>query len=214
MDRPLAVLSDFDGTITVEDVAEVLLARFATGEWEEIERLNRAGVLGTRETMARQFDIVHATREELADCFRREARMDPTVPSFLRFCTSRGIPFEIVSEGLDFYLDELMKMWGLDVPVRTNRAVFEDGRIRIEYPHADPTCTLCGTCKLDRVFQMRVAGYRVVYVGDGDSDLCPAVEADEVFAKARLADLCEAEGIAYHRFRDFADVEREMTAWR
>ena len=79
MDRPLAVLSDFDGTITVEDVAEVLLARFATGEWEEIERLNRAGVLGTRETMARQFAIVHATREELSDCFRREARMDPAV---------------------------------------------------------------------------------------------------------------------------------------
>ena len=111
MDRPLAVLSDFDGTITVEDVAEVLLARFATGEWEEIERLNRAGVLGTRETMARQFAIVHATREELSDCFRREARMDPAVPAFLRFCKARGIPFEVVSEGLDFYLDELMKVF-------------------------------------------------------------------------------------------------------
>jgi len=214
MDRPLAVLSDFDGTITVEDVAEVLLARFATGEWEEIERLNRAGVLGTRETMARQFAIVHATREELSDCFRREARMDPAVPAFLRFCKARGIPFEVVSEGLDFYLDELMKVWGLEVPVRTNRAVFEDGRIRIEYPNADPTCTLCGTCKLDRVFQMRVAGYRVVYIGDGDSDLCPAVEADEVFAKRRLAELCDAEGIAYHRFDSFSDVEREMRGWR
>src|SRR5437867_1175186 len=203
MDRPLAVLSDFDGTITVEDVAEVLLARFATGEWEEIERLNRAGVLGTRETMARQFAIVHATREELVDCFRREARMDPTVPAFFRFCRARGIPVEVVSEGLDFYVDELMKMWRLDVPVRTNRAVFVDGRIRIEYPYADPTCTLCGTCKLDRVFQMRVEGHRVVYVGDGDSDLCPALEADEVFAKGRLAELCEAEGIRHHRFRDF-----------
>ena len=214
MAERLAVLSDFDGTITTSDVAEDLLARFAPKEWEEIERLHRARLLGTREVMARQFALVHAGREELVEYARRNATMDPGVPAFLRFCRGRGIPFEIVSEGLDFYLHELIKQWGLDVPVRTNRAVFEEGRIRIEHPFADPSCNLCGTCKLDRVFELRVSGHRVVYIGDGDSDLCPAVEADTVFAKRRLAELCETEGIAYRRFESFSEIEREMKGWR
>jgi len=213
-DAKIAVLSDFDGTITTTDVAEDILARFASPQWEDLERLHRSRVLGTRETMARQFALVHAPREELVEFARATAKMDPAVPAFIRFCEDRGIPFEIVSEGLDFYLHELIKSWGLGVPVRTNRAVFADGHIRIEYPYADPFCTLCGTCKLDRVFQLRVAGYRIVYVGDGDSDLCPAVEADVVFAKRRLAELCDSEGIAYRRFDTFSEIEREMRGWR
>ncbi|HTD81351.1 MAG TPA: MtnX-like HAD-IB family phosphatase [Thermoplasmata archaeon] len=210
----IAVLSDFDGTITLTDVAEDLLARFAPGVWEEIERLHRARVIGTRETMARQFALVRAGREELVEFAKRTARMDPAVPSVVRTCKERGIPFEIVSEGLDFYLHALIKSWDLDVPVRTNRAVFEGGRIRIEYPFADPSCTLCGTCKLDRVFELRAAGFQVVYIGDGDSDLCPAIEADRVFAKRRLAELCESEEIAYTPFEGFVEIREEMATWR
>jgi len=211
---PFAVLSDFDGTITTEDVAEVLLTRFAPGAWEPIEALHRARTIGTRETMARQFALVRATREALVEAARRDARMDPAFPDFLGFCRSRGIPFEIVSEGLDFYIEPLLEDWGLDVPVRTNRAVFGGGRVSIEYPFADPGCTLCGTCKMRRVFELRLAGHRVVYVGDGDSDLCPAVEADVVFAKTRLAELCDSESIPCVRFETFAEVRKAMEGWR
>ncbi len=211
---PFAVLSDFDGTITTEDVAEVLLARFAPGAWEPIEALHRARAIGTRETLARQFSFVHEARARLVDFARANARMDPAFPAFLAFCRSRGIPFEIASEGLDFYIEPLLRDWGLDVPLRTNRAAFDGGRIRIEYPWADPGCTLCGTCKMRRVFELRLAGRRVVYVGDGDSDLCPAVEADAVFAKARLAELRGSESIPCVRFESFAEVQREMEGWR
>jgi len=210
----LAVLSDFDGTITTVDVAEMILERFAPGKWQPIEALHRARTIGTRETMARQFALVRGDREAFLELVRSEARMDPAFPAFLRFCRSRKIPFEIASEGLDFYVDALMERWGLDAPVRTNRTVFDGGRVRIEYPFAEPGCTLCGTCKLRRLFELRVAGHRVVYVGDGDSDLCPAVEADVVFAKRRLAELCGSEGIPHHPFETFADIQREMEAWR
>ncbi len=211
--RRVAVLSDFDGTITTTDVAEAILARFAPPEWLDLEVLHRARTLGTRETMARQFALLRGDPGPWTDFVRREARMDPAFPAFLRFCQTRGFPIEIVSEGLDFYVHDLMKMWGLDVPVRTNRAVFDGGRVGIEYPFAEPGCTLCGACKLRRLFELRAAGHQVVYVGDGDSDLCPAVEADVVFAKGRLAELCDAESIPCHRFGTFADVEREMRGW-
>src|SRR3990170_145275 len=208
--RRVAVLSDFDGTITRMDVAEAILARFAPPEWWEIEELHRARRLGTRETMARQFALLRGDPGPWIDFVHREARMDPAFPSFLRFCREHGFPLEIVSEGLDFYVYDLMKMWGLDVPVRTNRAVFDGGPGGVEDPLPGAGGLPCGGGEPPGA----VAGHRVVYIGDGDSDLCPAVEADVVFAKERLADLCDSESIPYHRFETFADIEREMRTWR
>lgn len=209
----LAVLTDFDGTVTRTDVAEDILQEFAPPEWWAIEEEHRARKIGTRETMVRQFALVHATEEEMLRFVDGHVGLDETFPAFVAACRSRGIPVEIVSEGLDFYLHHLLRKWHIDVPVRTNRTAFEGGNVRIAYPYADPTCSLCGTCKLRRLFEMRVEGYRVAYVGDGHSDLCPAVEADVVFAKKELADLCREEAIDFIPFDTFADVQRELGRW-
>lgn len=206
----LAVLTDFDGTITRTDVAEDILKAFAPPDWRDIEELHRARTIGTRETMVRQFALVHAPREDLLRFVDAHAEIDDSFPGFVAYCRSRGVHLEIVSEGLDFYLDFLLRKWRLDVPARTNRTAFDGADLRISYPYADPTCSLCGTCKLRRLFDLRVAGYEVVYVGDGHSDLCPAVEADVVFAKAELADLCREEAMDFIPFDSFADVQREM----
>lgn len=208
----IAVLSDFDGTITVEDVAELLLHEFTGDAWLAIERQHAR--IGTRETLHRQFDLVRAPQDRVLAAAKRLARLDPAFPPFLAFCRARGIPVEIVSEGFDAYLDPLLRMWNLDVPFRTNAAAFREDRIEITHPYADPTCTLCGTCKMKRVLELRAAGYRVAYVGNGISDICPALEADLVFAKADLERLCLEHERAYVRFRDFADVQRGIAEWR
>lgn len=208
-----AVLTDFDGTITRTDVAEELLQEFAPPEWWEIEELHRARRIGTRETMSRQFALVHAKEEALLRFVDGNVRIDETFRDFVAFCQAGRIRLEIVSEGLDFYLRFLLKKWGIDVPARTNRTTFEGGRIVISYPYADPTCNLCGTCKLGRLFELRVEGYRIAYVGDGTSDLCPAIEADLVFAKGDLAELCREEAIDFIPFEAFSDVRRGLESW-
>ncbi len=199
--------------MTRTDVAEDILEEFAAPEWWEIEEEHRARKIGTREAMIRQFALVHSTEEEMLRFVDGRVRLDETFPAFVAWCGRRGVPLEIVSEGLDFYLRHLLRKWRISVPVRTNRTTFEGGRVVISYPHADPTCNLCGTCKLRRVFELRTQGYRVVYIGDGHSDLCPAIEADVVFAKKELADLCREEEIDFLPFDTFLDVEREMARW-
>jgi 2-hydroxy-3-keto-5-methylthiopentenyl-1-phosphate phosphatase len=208
-----AVLTDFDGTITLTDVGEAILDEFAPVNWWEIEELYRARKIGTRESMARQMALVHAREEDLLRFVDRVAVIDETFRDFVAFCRSRGFILEIVSEGLDFYVRHLLRKWHIEIPVRTNRAIFEEGHIRTEYPWADATCTLCGTCKLLRVFQLRAQGYRTAYVGDGHSDLCPAFEADLVFAKAELAELCRTEAIEFIPFNRFSDVQRSLGVW-
>ena len=207
------MLADFDGTVTRTDVAEDLLEEFAPAEWWDIEEEHRARKIGTRETMIRQFALLHAPEAEMLQFVDAHVQLDETFPDFVAYCRSRDILLEIVSEGLDFYLRHLMERWRLSLPVRTNRTVFDAGRVVISYPYADPTCTLCGTCKLRRVFELRTQGYQVIYVGDGHSDLCPALEADMVFAKKELADLCREEEIDFIPFDTFADVQREVDRW-
>jgi HAD superfamily phosphoserine phosphatase-like hydrolase len=206
----LAVLTDFDGTITRTDVAEAILEEFAPATWWEIEELHRARKIGTRESLARQFALLRAKQADMLRFVDSHVEPDETFRDFVAFCEGRGIRLEIVSEGLDFYVRHLMRKWDLQVPVRTNRAVFEEGSIRIEYPWADATCTLCGTCKLLRLFELRAQGHSIAYVGDGHSDLCPAIEADLLFAKAELAQLCNQEEIEYIPFERFADVQRSL----
>lgn len=208
-----AVLTDFDGTVTRTDVAEDILEEFAPPEWWDIEEQHRAREIGTRETMIRQFALVHATQEQMLRFVDGHVRLDETFPAFVAYCRRRGILLEIVSEGLDFYLRHLLDKWRISLPVRTNRTTFEAGRVHISYPFADPTCNLCGTCKLGRLFELRTQGHRVVYVGDGHSDLCPAIEADVVFAKKELAELCRDEEIDFIPFDTFADVQKEMDRW-
>ena len=207
-----AVLSDFDGTITRTDVAEAILDEFAPATWREIEDLYRGRKIGTRDSMVRQFALVHAREEDLLRFVDRTAVVDETFRDFVTFCRSRDIILEIVSEGLDFYVRYLLRKWDINVPVRTNHAIFEEGHVRIEYPWEDATCRLCGTCKLLRLFQLRSLGYRTAYVGNGHSDLCPAIEADLVFAKDELAELCRIEEIDFIPFERFADVQRRLGA--
>jgi 2-hydroxy-3-keto-5-methylthiopentenyl-1-phosphate phosphatase len=208
-----AVLSDFDGTITRVDVGEAILEEFAPPQWREIEERYRARKIGTRESMALQLALVRAGREELLHFVDRIAVIDETFREFVEFCQAQGLVLEIVSEGLDFYVEYLLQKWDLQVPFRTNHTIFEEGRVRMDYPWADATCKLCGTCKLLRLFELRTAGYRTAYVGNGHSDLCPAIEADLVFAKSNLADLCRTEEIDFIPFDRFSDVQRGLGAW-
>ncbi|TLZ52892.1 MAG: hypothetical protein E6K18_01900 [Methanobacteriota archaeon] len=207
-----AVVTDFDGTITKRDVAELLLQEFTGDAWLEIEREHAR--IGTRETLVREFDLVRATRLQILAAAERLAEIDPTFPTFLAYARRNGIPVEIVSEGFDTYLGHLLARWGLDVPFRTNHAEFDDDRIELSFPYADATCTLCGTCKMDRVLALRAAGYRVAYVGNGISDICPALEADLVFAKDDLAALCRKHEREHIPIRDFGDVQRGIASWQ
>jgi 2,3-diketo-5-methylthio-1-phosphopentane phosphatase len=207
-------VSDFDGTITEKDVANLILDKYAYPQWLEIEKEYKARKIGTREAINREFALVKASREELTAFVDEAASLDPHFKEFLGFLGDTGEKLEIVSEGLDFYIRFLLKKWGLDLPLRTNRTSFKGRMMNIAYPHRDPRCSLCGTCKMGRVLELRGKGYEVVYFGNGYSDICPALEADKVFAKGQLTVLCEEEDREFMPFNDFGDVVKEVRTWR
>ncbi len=206
---PFAYLCDFDGTISPRDIGAALADRFSPeGAAGRLPLLDEwlAGRAGHRELTEAQCALLSLTEDE-ALAFTRTFRLDPHFAPFVREALGRGDAVMVVSEGLDFYVrDHLARAGFPDLPWAANHAVFEDGRLRVEFPFADPACPSCGNCKAQHVRRYRGRGFHTVLVGDGTSDRHGAAAADSVLARGSLLEWCRAEGRAHLPFADFGDV--------
>jgi 2,3-diketo-5-methylthio-1-phosphopentane phosphatase len=113
-----------------------------------------------------------------------------------------------VSDGLDFYIDAILKKNNLqDIEFFSNVTVFQDGnKLSIEFPRMNDLCEKCGTCKKDVLREQRSNYDRIIYVGNGYSDVCPAKDADLVFAKDVLYETCRQDGTACVHYENFRDI--------
>ena len=202
------VLCDFDGTTSVRDVQNMLLDHFLGEDWRKIVQAALAQGKKSSEYMPRIYTDWRTTREEMIRVIDEKAQIDPYFPEFVAYCQQKGYHLEIVSDGLDIYINHLLAKEKLDfIPFTSNRLVFDNDKARIESPFQSDFCGLCGNCKKQRVLAARKADAQcVVYVGDGISDECPAAISDVVFAKDRLLAYCQEHHIPAQPFVDFSQV--------
>lgn len=207
---PFAYLCDFDGTVSPKDIGAAFADRFSPqGAAGRLGLLDEwlAGRAGHRELTEAQCALLEVGGEDEALAFTRTFRLDPHFAPFVREALARGDAVMVVSEGLDFYVrDHLARAGFGDLPWAANRALFENGRVRAEFPFADPACAACGNCKAQHVRRYRGRGFHTVMVGDGTSDRHGAAAADSVLARGSLREWCRAEGLACVPFEDFGDV--------
>ena len=205
----LAYLCDFDGTISPQDIGAAFVHAFSpdgAASREEVLAAWLDGRMGHRELTRLQTSLVTVGPEE-AIAFTRRFRLDPQFAPFVREALGRGDAVMVVSEGFDFYVRDHLERAGLgELPWAANHAVFEHGKLRAEFPFADPACDDCGNCKAQHVRRYRALGYHTVLVGDGLSDRHGALAADTVFARGGLAEWCRAEGRPWLAFEHFGDV--------
>jgi 2,3-diketo-5-methylthio-1-phosphopentane phosphatase len=207
--KRLLVITDFDGTLSLTDVGYEVLLKFSRQGWDDIDRDYCEGRIGSMEAYGRICAILGGTREAMLQFVAENTVIDPHFKEFYAFCRKSGIDVKVVSDGLDFYIDFILKKHGLsDIPFYSNVMTFCDGMpLSIEFPHANETCNKCGTCK-SNILESCQAGYeKIVYVGDGYSDLCPAQKADLVFAKGILwTRLSRKEQKGVRKYRSFREV--------
>jgi HAD superfamily phosphoserine phosphatase-like hydrolase len=168
------------------------------------------GEMGHRELTEAQCALLRVTADE-AHAFAMAYALDPHFAPFARRALARGDRVAVVSEGFDFYVRDLLERAGLgDLPWSANRLLFEDGRVRPEFPSLEGGCGRCGNCKGAHVRMWREQGYGTVLIGDGLSDRCGARAADQVLARRDLLAWCRAQGIAATPFEDFADIQASV----
>ena len=202
------ILCDFDGTASPMDVGNELLDRFTGDGWEEIDRDYCAGKIGSRAAYTRIAPLFRGTRTKMLEYVLATATLDKDFVSFCRLCRQNGIDLKIVSDGLGFYIEALLIKHGLtQVEYFANRTVFEgDERISFEFPGASEDCGRCGNCKRAILQRCRAAYSRIIYIGDSYSDICPAKDADLVFAKTILYEKHSTNGNHCIYFETFSDI--------
>lgn len=205
---------DFDGTLSVRDTVDTLLARFAPPEWETIEAQWLAGEISAVECMQRQIGLVQADHVTL-ESFFRGIQLDA---SFLPFHqhVSQFAKIAIVSDGLDHAITISTRHAAFpQLPVYANHLSFVPDGVSLSFPFLNKECTDGnGVCKCAVAHDLaQECGGPVVLVGDGKSDACLARKADVVFAKGSLVNYCIQQGITYQPFQSFADVLAKVRKW-
>ncbi|MCV9941147.1 HAD-IB family phosphatase [Boseaceae bacterium BT-24-1] len=194
---------DFDGTISLGDTTDLILAQFADWQWQVIEAEWVAGCFGSRECLRRQTELIRASPAAL-DAFAATVEIDAALHAVLAACRVTGTPVTIVSDGFDRVIRNVLARHGIEgIPIVANhlRPVCGD-RWELSFPNAVDGCD-GGVCKCDVACNRRRF---FAFAGDGRSDFCVVGNAAVIFAKAQLADHCRQRGLPFVPFNSLSVV--------
>ncbi len=204
------VQCDFDGTVTMEDASFVMLDTFARGDWRELNREYEAGRITVGRFNEDAFALVKATKRALLGSIKGKVSIRPGFQEFAACCRRRGFRLVIVSNGLDFYIEEILQNVGLpEIEVHAAHTVFHGGRLTVQYVGPDGS-VLDDAFKEAYVTQHLNENYRVVYVGNGSSDFLPARKCHYIFATGTLLKRCDEARVERTAFDDFYEVTRAL----
>lgn len=207
------VQCDFDGTVTYKDVSFLLLDEFAGPQWREYWEQYQDGRITVGQFNELAFSMVKASRQEMLDYIDMRFRVRPGFRDLVEFCGNKGYRFVIVSNGLDFYIREILKRLGVeDTEHHAAESVFNSAGMKVRYMAADGSVVNQGF-KESYVEMFLKEGYRVAYIGNGSSDFAPASRCQLVFATDGLLEHCKKHGLPCVPFTIFADVVKALETW-
>jgi 2,3-diketo-5-methylthio-1-phosphopentane phosphatase len=208
------VCLDFDGTVTQADVLDDLVARFAVDDsWKTVEAQWQAGQIGSYECLRQEFSLLRITPDQL-DKFLDGVRLDPGVGRLFQLFVDYGVPVTILSDGVDCFIRKILERSGIrNVAVRANAMIQRGDRLELLCPHRDAACQVAAAhCKCHSARDLHQSGRRVIYIGDGRSDLCPARKVDLIFAKGTLAAHLALEGVPFIPFATLGEVSAILSS--
>jgi 2-hydroxy-3-keto-5-methylthiopentenyl-1-phosphate phosphatase len=204
---------DFDGTITIEDASFLILDTYIPGKWQSLFEEYQQGKMTVGEFNSTVFSIVRADKKSLLNMIREKVSVREGFPEFVEYCRSNGYRIVIVSNGLDFYIEDIIRRFGFnDVEVHASNTVFNENGLVVRHRGPDGKY-LDADVKAAYTEYFLGQGYRVIYLGDGRSDVIPASKSHHVFATGSLVEYCDSEKIPYIPFTDFHQVVKVMERW-
>lgn len=201
---------DFDGTITEEDVSFFLLDKFAQGDWRRLFQQYREQEISVGDFNTRAFAMVKADEHRLLEALEGNVKVRAGFDELVRYCREEGLRFVIVSNGLDFYINAVLKDVGLsDLEVHAAQASFHPTGMKVRYVGPDGK-TVDDGFKDAYIESFLRLGSRVIYIGNGDSDIAPAKRAHRVFATGDLLAYSRENNLDCRPLTDFREVVQEL----
>ncbi|MFC1873245.1 MtnX-like HAD-IB family phosphatase [Chloroflexota bacterium] len=201
---------DFDGTITEKDVSFLLLDAFADGNWRQLLNEYKEGKIAVGDFNTRAFAMVKTGRKTLIDYMRGKVKIRKGFGELLDYCRGKDFRFVIISNGLDFYIETILKNLGVDgIQVFAARTQFDSLGMRVAYIGPDGK-SLQNNFKETYTRLYLEEGYRIAYVGNGISDGPAASLSHQIFAREGLLTYCNKKHLRHTIFNDLTDVTKGL----
>ncbi|MDI5791416.1 MtnX-like HAD-IB family phosphatase [Bacillus licheniformis] len=93
----------FDGTITTNDNIISIMKQFAPEEWTALKDGVLSKDISIRDGVGRMFNLLPASlKEDITAYVLKQAETRPGFKEFVSFLDEKGLPFYVVSGGMDF----------------------------------------------------------------------------------------------------------------
>lgn len=209
--KNLAILIDFDGTITTEDTNDKLVQVFSNEEIEKFMKENDEREMTYIGYMDKLFSKLRIREEEYLKFILNEIELSPGFIEFYNEAKKANIPIAIISGGFSNGIIPFFKKHGIDdVEVYANSLNFQGNIISLDFYHKRyPNCCHmghCGNCKTIHINNFKERYEKVIFIGDGITDEPVASQADIVFAKDGLLAYCKEQDIEAIPWNDFFDI--------
>lgn len=226
MAPPAIIFTDWDGTVTNQDLNDYLTDNIGYGytRRRELNMAILAGTVSFRDGFRDMLHLIHKPFPECIDYLLEHITLDPGFRAAYDYCHAHDIPIVVVLLGMRPIIHALLvKLVGADAAenieiVSNDVAIADDGlwdivyRDDLSFGH-DKLLALKPALEA-RAADPALANQKIFYCGDGVSDLSAAREADLLFAKEGmdLITFCEREQVPYRVFQDWAGILRDVRA--
>jgi 2-hydroxy-3-keto-5-methylthiopentenyl-1-phosphate phosphatase len=203
----IEVFTDFDATISYEDLGDELFLRYGQIEPFRTQAINK-------EIDAKEYwRAICATLQPNVDLefvknFALEYQIDPYFKTFIDFCNTNDIDVSIISDGFTQYISPILERENINhIKVYCNELKCDGDKLIPHYSGASESCTcFCASCKRNAMLNHSEGEKIIIYIGDGITDFCAAEHADVIFAKKELAAYCNKNRIPHYTFKSFFDI--------
>jgi len=209
----LKVFLDADNTFIHGDAGNVLVSRVGDKKHDLMLQEFRVGNIPATEVFRRSAKSAGPLNPVRVRQVLGRYELDPGFRRFVEFCGERHVELHVLSDGLDYTVEEILNIHGLTgISVFANHAVLvlmgDAGEVGldVEFPHTDAECNRCACCRRNIMLTRSGNDDIVVYIGAGVLNECPVRYADIIFAKGALQTFCQQENISYYVYETFDDI--------
>ncbi|MSP64052.1 MAG: hypothetical protein EXR24_01690 [Ignavibacteria bacterium] len=205
------IFTGFDGTISNGDVCDNFFSEYS--DYTKVNELYNEMLnhkITATDFWNKSFELLVNINPNNLNDFVSKQSIDGSFVKFDSFCKENNIPLIILSDGMSFYIKQILEKYKILLPYYSNNCEIINNRLIPNFPFTDSDCTSCANCKRDHMLTKSSDDQIIILIGNGKSDMCPAHYADIVFAKDDLLKYCESKNITYYSFQSFSDIENQM----
>lgn len=191
----------------------MILDAFAKGNWRAILQKYTDGEITVGEFNRRAFNLVNASQETMLDYIKDRVNVREGFKEFVKLCQEKSLRFVIVSNGLDFYIEDILRAQGLKgIEYHAAETRFSPSGLIVRYIGPDGE-EVNAEFKDKYVTFFIEHGYRVIYIGNGTSDFTAARCCGRIFGTDSLLENCKRNDVGCIPFTDFNDIIDVFKSW-